>query len=97
MNTFIYQLMLRSPCLRRGRLLCSVCGLLPIPAKERHPVPRHGAGIQPSTLASNGHFWMPAFAGMTLGSQAPSGRKSRPPRVRGGRGCVTSLTKCNAS
>ena len=67
MNTFIYQLMLRSLMQRLRFAAPSVV----IPAK---------AGIQPSTLASNGHFWMPAFAGMTLGSQAPSGRKSRPLR-----------------
>ena len=45
------------------------------------------AGIQSSTLASNGHFWMPAFAGMTPGlHRHQAGVRVCPYE---GRGCVT--------
>ena len=39
-------------------------------AQERHPVPRHGAGIQKGPFAAPALGWIPAFAGMTLGRLA---------------------------
>ena len=49
-----------------------------MPAQERHPVPRHGADIQKSPLSGRPHHayrqqaevlgWIPAFAGMTMGT-----------------------------
>ena len=53
------------PLPSQGRLLCHVCRLRPV-APSPAVIPAH-AGIQPNALASKGHLWMPAFAGMTLG------------------------------